>query len=117
MKLLPKERKLLLLALNRAVHAGKVDNAAIALVRSLKARFGDGHQLLRELEQPAWSMYSGVDYGQTILPFGKYRDSELKTVPSNYLLRVLNNCANLDQYLHEAIRRLPARQRLTTFPI
>jgi len=52
MKLLPKERKLLLLALDRAAHAGEAENAAIAFMRSLKVRLGDGHHLLKELEEP-----------------------------------------------------------------
>jgi hypothetical protein len=52
MKLLPKERKLLLLALDRAAHAGEVENAAVAFVRSMKTRFGDRHQLFRNLSNP-----------------------------------------------------------------
>ena len=106
MKLLPKERKLLLLALDRATHAGETQNAAIAFVRSLKTRFGDGHQLLRELEEPARSRHSGgVDYGHTVMPFGKFRGSQIATVPPNYLLWVLKNCDNLDQPLRKAISR------------
>src|SRR6266481_2432035 len=50
MKLNEKERKLLVLALDRGAHSGEADNAAAALLRSLRARFGDAYKLLEELE-------------------------------------------------------------------
>src|SRR5262245_22912695 len=115
MKLLPKERKLLLLAVDRAAHAGEAPNAAVAFVRSLKTRFWDGHQLLRELEQPARSRYSGgVDYGHTVMPFGKFRGSQIASVPPNYLLWVLDNCENLDQPLRKAISRFLPEKKFST---
>jgi len=46
-----------------------------------------------------------VNYGDTILPFGKYRGHTLAGVPPNYLIWLLKSCANLDQYLRDAVSR------------
>jgi hypothetical protein len=106
MKLLPKERKLLLLATNGAAHPGEARNAAAAFVFSLKTRFGDGYNVLAKLEAHAESNHlSGVDYGHTILPFGKFRGSQIANVPPTYLIWVLENCDDLNQPLRKAISR------------
>ena len=65
MKLDPKERKLLILALDRAAHPGEADNAAVAFIRLLKVRFGDGYKVLAELEtqEPLRPNRGFVDYG------------------------------------------------------
>jgi hypothetical protein len=111
MNLTDKERKLILLALDRAASPGETDNAAVALVRSFKARFRDGYKVLDELESKGFSPTARsrtnyvVDYGETVLPFGKYRGQELRDVPPDYLLWVLRNFERLNDSLREAITR------------
>jgi hypothetical protein len=107
MKLDPKQRQLLILALDRAAHPGEADNAAVAFIRLLKVRFGDAYMFLAELEtqEPPRPNRGFVDYGAEWLPFGKHRGKQLRDVPPDYLLWVSRNCENMDEYLRETISR------------
>jgi hypothetical protein len=102
--------KLFLLALDPAAAPGEIKNAAIALVRSLRQRYADGHAFLAGLtdkpEPPRRPAPDAVSvYGAVRMPFGKYRERQLRDIPPGYLMWVLDNCDNLDPYLHCAIRR------------
>jgi hypothetical protein len=102
--------KLLLLALDPAAAPGEIKNAALALVRSLRQRYADGHAFLSELtDQPEPPRQTPPDavsvYGTVRMSFGKYRERQLRDVPPEYLIWVLDNCRNLDPYLRTAIRR------------
>jgi hypothetical protein len=113
MKLGDQEQKLVLLALDPAAQPGEAANAAVAFFRALKRRYRDGHTLLKELVNSSWQpppppprwKTTTVNYGETIMPFGKHRGKELCMIPVDYLLWVLDNCERLDPYLEEAIRR------------
>ena len=42
-------------------------------------------------------------WGETIMPFGKHKGRQLRSIPPDYLLWVINNCTNLRSELREAI--------------
>jgi hypothetical protein len=89
----PKEEALVRLALNDAASVGEQDNAARALIRSLRARGVDPEALItgKELEQKAIKPWS--DPGSTIMPWGKYVGRPLSEIDPAYLRWVLRKCS------------------------
>jgi hypothetical protein len=86
------ERKLLALALDNAAHPGEIDNSAVMLLRSLRAR-GVKAEAVEEgngtgqLAAPADVIYSRPDYGLCVFPFrkSKHYGELFKDIPPSYL--------------------------------
>jgi hypothetical protein len=104
-----KETKLALLALDPAASEGEIQNCSIALIRSLRRRYRDGHALLRDIAQQSASPPAAVTvhnpYANVRMPFGKHRGKRLRDISADYLLWTLANCHNLDPHLRTAIKR------------
>lgn len=88
-----RERKLLRLALGEGAMNGEIDNAAVALLRSLRSRNVTAEQVENISSAAAGeTIYvetpqSKPDYGLTVFPFGKKHKGELfKDIPPNYLI-------------------------------
>jgi Putative quorum-sensing-regulated virulence factor len=99
-----KTAKLILLALDPHAAPGEVDNAAVALVHSLRRQYSDGFSFLAELTDKR-PPEPDNRYGETQMPFGKHKGRQLRDIDPTYLLWVLANCTNADAYLKIAIRR------------
>lgn len=73
--------KLWRLALDKSALKGEVDNAAIAIIHSLRNRNYNLEQLTMEPIETA-----SVDWGTAVFNFGKHRGEMIKDVPADYLL-------------------------------
>jgi hypothetical protein len=97
------EMKLLTLALDGGAYEGESDNAAIMFVRKLRARNVKADELFGEAGHKSASK-AVVNYGNTKMTFGKYRNEMIKDIPINYLIWVLDNCMNISPKLKLAIQ-------------
>jgi hypothetical protein len=103
MNLTTTERKLLLLAFDRAAPVGEIASAGACLIKQLRKRFPDGYILLAELDGSHDSEDS--KYGSVTMPFGKHKGRHLAQIPADYLYWILDNCVHLDRRLRRAIER------------
>lgn len=94
------EMKLLRLALDKGAYEGEAENAAIMFIRKLRERNVKADELFAETPV--------LKYGNETMTFGKYRNEMIKNIPINYLIWVLNNCANIDMNLRAAIQKFVA---------
>jgi putative quorum-sensing-regulated virulence factor len=108
MKLTDKERKLLMLAMDKGVADGELEAAATALVRLLRARYPSGHELIKDLETLETryaTRFVQNPAGNYRMPFGKFKGERLKDVDTDYLEWVLQNCDNIRDSLRDAIEQ------------
>ena len=96
MPLPDKAKKLILLLMDGAASAGEQDTATRKLIACLRANFKDGYEMLKEwgngtAPSPPSSAHSSPSvYGAFKLPFGQYKGRELRNVPIDYLLYLLD---------------------------
>lgn len=92
------EKKILVLAMDRAASDGEIGLAALKLIELLRKRYPSGYELIKDLEQirvetrVRYINETRPDpYSNFIIPFGKYRGRKIKDVPVDYLLWLLDN--------------------------
>jgi Putative quorum-sensing-regulated virulence factor len=76
-----RERKLLRLALDKAVQPGELRNAAEALIRSWRER----GVTVEDFDHESQTLTIEIDHGRKLLPFGKYEGHRVSDVPYSYL--------------------------------
>jgi hypothetical protein len=76
-----RERKLLRLALDRAVQPGELRNAAEALIKSWRER----GVTVEDFDEERQTLTIEIDHGRKIVPFGKYEGQRVGDVPHSYL--------------------------------
>ena len=116
MTLTETEKKILLLALDRSAPDGEVTAAAGRLIRLFRKRYGEGYELIGDLEslpeckllidaraRHATWLRRRATFGQVTLRFGKHRGKPLADIPADYLIWILRNCPRLNSYTREAI--------------
>jgi uncharacterized protein (DUF3820 family) len=83
------ERKLIILALDRAASAHEAEIAAAKFIKSLRTRGVSGYEfpdlLLADRRQ------NNLARGATIITFGRYRGESISDVPESYLRWVITN--------------------------
>jgi uncharacterized protein (DUF3820 family) len=77
----PRERKLLRLALDRAAQPGEIRTSAIKLIESWRMR----GVCVEHFDQTTATLTAAIDYGNKIVPFGRYKGERLRDVPADYL--------------------------------
>ena len=106
----PMEMKLLRLALDKGAYEGESDTAAIMFIRKLRERNVTADELFGNAQrdnQQTW-VTKHNNGGNKKMTFGKYRNETIKNVPTDYLIWVLYNCANIDAELKLAIHQFLA---------
>lgn len=84
------ECKLIALALNGSAQPGEIDNGAVMLLRSLRARGVKPEDLIGGLQVSGPPIYSRPDYGTCTMPRGKHKGEMLKDIRPSYLMWVLD---------------------------
>ena len=101
-----KEQKLLRLALDKAATSGESDNAAIALIRSMRTRGADPYEpaALRVAREIRKAEVKKTDWpGSIVLEFGKHKGKALGQVPPDYLRWALGEFGPQRKELKKAI--------------
>jgi hypothetical protein len=106
MKLTDRQRKLLILAFDRAATAGEAMNALRVVFRDWINTYPDGHELVKDLETGRMvSREKSSRYGEVVLGFGKYKGKPLREIPASYLLWCLDNFEDLWPQTRKAIEK------------
>jgi hypothetical protein len=102
------EQKLVRLALDCAASEGEIQNSAVALIRSLRARGISPDALMTGSELAERRDGRSFGPGDMLMTFGKHRGRPLKRIPTKYLRWALRECDNLQPELRAAIRAVLA---------
>ena len=92
------EKKVLLVAMDRAAATGEVQSASLKLVELLRKRYNDGHALIKDFESIQivnTVRYIDNPYATFRMQFGKYEGEMLKDIPVDYLHWLLENFKGL----------------------
>ena len=90
------EQKLIALALDNSAARGEIDNSAVMLLRSLRARGVTAGELIRHLGNGNGNgssgppIYSRPDYGTCVFPWGKHKGEMFMDIKPSYLLWALD---------------------------
>lgn len=108
MALSDKEQKLLRLALDAAAQPGEADNAAVALIRSMRARGADAYDRREfKISSPPKADLKPADWpGCILMPFGKHAGQPLAQLPPDYLRWCLSTFDDNRAELKKAMRLL-----------
>jgi uncharacterized protein (DUF3820 family) len=98
------ERKLVILGLNSAAFPGEVDNCAIALFRSWRARGIDAERVIMGMVQATRTARDLAAARGYIVPFGKFKGKSVAEIPSWYLHWLLYGCDTASPNLKRAVR-------------
>jgi hypothetical protein len=111
MKLSDREKKLLILAYDRAAEVGEALAAIRALAKAWVLRYDDGYALIKDLEEPEKEVIrekivyrNNNPYGEFVLNFGKHKGLPLRKVPVSYLIWCLEDFEDLWPATRKAIK-------------
>ena len=85
-----REVKLLRLFLDPVASFGEVQNGAVKLAESLRARSIEAEALQVELAMAPAAKYAAPDYGKRKMPFGQFKGQSFTQVSRDYLEFIYN---------------------------